>query len=95
MATSTSCVCIIPGQLGVGGHNSYATPRKVKLPANHTPAAVSCGPDCSIIITSTGQLLASGHNKYVGEWVWSMSHIIKCDYYHVLKIIVENFLTVR
>lgn len=63
-------ICIVmlstfPGQLGVGDHKSYATPRKVKLPAGHTPSSVSCGSDCSIIITSSGQLLASGHNKYV------------------------------
>ena len=62
-------VSIFPaGQLGVGDHKSYATPCKVKLPADHTPSAVSCGPDCSIIITSSGQLLASGYNKYACMW---------------------------
>ena len=54
------------GQLGIGDRKSYATPRKVKLPEDHTPSTVCCGPDCSIVITSSGQVLASGQNKYVG-----------------------------
>ena len=55
------------GQLGVGDHESYFTPRKVKLPAGtSTPVAVCCGPDCSVLVTSSGELLASGSNRFCG-----------------------------
>ncbi len=54
------------GQLGLGDSTEKtATPTKVRLPSGtSSPTCVCCGSDCSIIITETGQMLASGVNKY-------------------------------
>ena len=53
------------GQLGLGaGTEKTPTPTKVRLPpGSKTPVSACCGSDCSIIVTESGQTLASGVNK--------------------------------
>jgi alpha-tubulin suppressor-like RCC1 family protein len=59
------------GQLGLSSHDSYSTPQRVALPPPLSVgqegvkvAAVCCGSDCSLLITSTGRLLAAGNNRF-------------------------------
>ena len=71
-------ICI-SGQLGVGNHESYSTPRKVRLPSSASlPVTVCCGPDCSMLVTSSGQLLASGSNKCVNNITPMPMHHFVC-----------------
>ena len=58
----------LSGQLGLGSHDSFTTPQKVCLPPSfltdgHRVSSVCCGSDCSLLLTSSGRLLAAGNNR--------------------------------
>lgn len=57
----------LPGQLGLGTMDSHPSPQPVFLPEGHTPRQACCGPDCSLLITDHGQLLATGSNRLGSE----------------------------
>jgi alpha-tubulin suppressor-like RCC1 family protein len=52
------------GQLGTGGKANRDVPVKVRLPAGDKITAVSAGGGFSLALTSTGKVLAWGHNTY-------------------------------
>lgn len=52
------------GQLGLGSHDQHHTPQLVTLPpGDFVPVLACCSSDCSIIVTNSGQILATGANK--------------------------------
>ena len=70
MTSIPTCTLLMPGQLGLGSRECYPTPQRVTLPPPVSVgqegvevAAVVCGSDCSLLLTSTGQLLAAGNNR--------------------------------
>ncbi|HEX9625196.1 MAG TPA: hypothetical protein VF979_12520, partial [Streptosporangiaceae bacterium] len=52
------------GQLGNGGKASRDVPVSARLPAGDKVTAVSAGGGFSLALTSTGKVLAWGHNTY-------------------------------
>ena len=53
------------GRLGLGNDKNYCSVQEVAFPSGHSPAAVCCGTDASIVVTKGGRALATGNNKYV------------------------------
>ena len=42
------------------------TPQRVQLPSSATvPVVACCGSDCSVVVTDSGQVFATGVNKWV------------------------------
>ncbi|KAL5487288.1 hypothetical protein EMCRGX_G019871 [Ephydatia muelleri] len=52
------------GQLGLGTVSSSLSPKPVTLPASFVPTTVCCGTDSSILISTEGQLVVTGSNRY-------------------------------
>lgn len=52
------------GRLCLGSQESYCSPQEVMIPDNFQPNLVTCGIDCSMLLTLEGQLLCCGSNRY-------------------------------
>ncbi len=51
------------GQLGLDSDRDQYSPRKVRLSVDTPPVKACCGVDCSLVLTQSGQLLATGNNR--------------------------------
>lgn len=53
----------IIGQLGTSDVCSYCSPQLVQLPVDIKVKKLVCGPDCSVAVTESHVLYATGSNK--------------------------------
>ncbi|XP_061418169.1 serine/threonine-protein kinase Nek8 isoform X1 [Lethenteron reissneri] len=51
------------GRLGLGNQELHLCPQPVAVPPPYEPCTAHCGIDCSMILTSSGRLLACGSNR--------------------------------
>ena len=59
-----TCWYTYAGQLGHGTRNPQSTPKMAALPPGGVPVSVCCSTDCSILVTSSGGVLATGNNLH-------------------------------
>ncbi|KAF7637946.1 Protein kinase domain-containing protein [Meloidogyne graminicola] len=52
------------GQLGIGNKNDVLIPIKIQIPTRQLIKCIICGPDSTMLITNSGNVLAMGSNKY-------------------------------
>lgn len=62
-AHSVLCLCLT-GRLGLATLDCHNSPQQVSLPADFEAQRVLCGVDCSMIMSTQHQILASGNNRY-------------------------------